>query len=410
MNTETKKHVSLAIMMFMQFMLVAVWWVSLAAWLENMGASGDIKALVLSSMAIGSMASPLIGAFADRYLPAQRVLAIANLLTAALLAAAGFAAGSWWSFAFILLAMLCYMPTWSLTSSIALVHARRELFPRIRMFGTIGWVASGLFSLAAVYGFGVEKFDGTTLPVFCGSAVALLAAALNLNLPNTPPAGAGKRLSLFQILGLDAFWMLNKPDYRLFMLCSILAMISFSMYYSFGSEFLQSCNYEYITLTMNWGQTVELFFLFFATTIIARLGIRWAMAAGLAALTARYLSFWIGGVASIPALYITGILFHGLIFGLFFVGGQIYTDRRAPAALRAQAQGMYSFIIWGLALLAGNFFCRQLIDSYTSVDAAGVKIYDWNTIFGMVTGVAAFTTLFFIFSFKEINENKASTN
>ena len=401
MTTETKKHISLAIMMLMQFMLVAVWWVSLAAYLENMGAGGAVKALVLSSMAIGSMASPVIGAFADRYLPAQRVLAISNLLTAVLLGAAALSSGSAASFVFILLAMLCYMPTWSLTSSIALIHARQELFPRIRMFGTIGWVASGLFSLVAVSVLGIEKFDGTALPLFCGSSIALAAAALNLNLPNTPPNGAGKRLSLTQILGLDAFGMLNDRAYRRFICCSCLAMFAFSMYYSFGSEFLQSCNYKYITLTINWGQTVELFFLFFATTIIARLGLRWAMAAGLAALTARYLSFWLGGVADMPALYITGILFHGLIFGLFFVGGQIYTDRRAPAALRSQAQGMFSFLVWGVALLAGNFVCRRLIDTYTSIDTLGTKTYDWNTVFGVVTVFSALTTLVFIFSFKD---------
>jgi MFS family permease len=318
-----KKSISLAVMMLMQFLLLAVWWVPLAAYLTNMGVSDTLKALVLSSMAIGSIASPMIGAFADRYFPAQKVLAVSNLLAALLLAGAGLADNSVWIFVFIFLAMLCYMPTWSLTSSIAMAHAKPELFPRIRMFGSIGWIASGLFSFVAVNFFGVEKFDGGNLPILCGSVLALVAAALNLTLPDTPSSGRGKKLSARELLGLDAFSLFRDRNYLIFILCSFAAMMAFAMYYTFGSEFLQDRQFRYITITMNWGQAAELFFLFFATTLMMRLGIKKAMLIGLVALGARYLSFYWGGVSGAAAFYIVGVLFHGLIFGLFFVGGQV---------------------------------------------------------------------------------------
>ena len=405
-NSVHKTHISLAIMMLMQFLLLAVWWVPLAAYLTNQGIEGSMKSLILSSMAIGSMASPMIGAFADRYLSAQKVLAISNVLTAILLAGAGFIQNPVLVFVLIFLAMLCYMPTWSLTSSIAMAHAKPELFPRIRMFGSIGWVASGVFSFIAVQFLGVEIFDGSNLPFLCGSGVALVAATLNFTLPDTPPNRKDEKISISNLLGFKAFSLLRDKNYLIFMACSFAAMLAFALYYSFGSEFLQDRQFKYITITMNWGQVAELLFLFFATTIMTKLGIKWAMTIGLIAMIARYLSFYLGGILDMNAFYIIGILFHGLIFGLFFVGGQVYTDKKSPDALRSQAQGMLSFMLWGVALLLGNFLCGNLIHMNTITDAAGNMHYNWNIIFSITTIFSAITLVLFLVFYKQ--EKKSS--
>jgi nucleoside transporter len=337
-------------------------------------------------------------------LSAQKIFAISNLLTALFLFIAGLSNDFTWTFISIFIAMLCYMPTWSLTSSIAMTHAKPELFPRIRMFGTIGWIASGLFSLVAVKFFNVGQFDGSNIPLFCGSGIAVIAALLNFTLPDTPPITSNEKISLRKVLGLDAFLLLRDRNYLIFIACSAAAILSFALYYSFGSEFLQDRQFKYITVTMNWGQVVELFFLFFATTIITRVGLKNALAIGLIALITRYLSFYLGGVFDVNAYYITGILFHGLIFGLFFVGGQIYTDSKAPKALRAQAQGMLSFLIWGIALLVGNFVCGQLISLNKTIDTAGNAVYDWNTIFAITTGFSIIVAILFYLFFKQDKE------
>jgi nucleoside transporter len=406
-NTHLKTHVSLAVMMFMQYLLLAVWWVPMAAYLTNAGIEGGMKALILSSMAIGSMASPIIGALADKYFPAQKVLAVSNLLTALLLAGTGFTQNPVVVFVLIFVAMICYMPTWSLTGSIAMTHATPELFPRIRMFGSIGWVVSGLFSLLAVQ-CGVELFDGGHLPFLCGSGLALIAAALNFTLPDTPPGGKTGRLSIRELLGLDALSLFRDKNYVLFMAFSFAAMLPFTLYFSFGSEFLLDRQFKYITVTMNWGQVAELVFLFFATTIMTKLGIKKAIVIGIAAMVARYLAFYWGVLTDVNAWYIIGILFHGLIFGLFFVGGQVYTDKKAPNALRAQAQGMLSFILWGIAFICGNFICGRLITVNTTVDAAGTTVYNWAPIYAVTTAFTVIVSLLFIVFFKQEKDEPQS--
>lgn len=91
MNTLTTKQgigtkVQLCTMMFMQYMLSAVWWVPLAAYLSHtLKLEVYQVSLVLSAMAIGAMASSFIGAIADRYFAAEKILAVLNILTGAFL-------------------------------------------------------------------------------------------------------------------------------------------------------------------------------------------------------------------------------------------------------------------------------------------------------------------------------------
>lgn len=385
----------LRLMMFMQYLLFAVWWVPLAAYLTNLNVGELQKTLILSSMAIGSMASPVLCALADRRFSAQKVLAVSNIVTGILLILAGFVTSPPLLLVIVLLAMVFYMPSWSLVSSIAMAHSAPETFPRIRLFGTIGWVASGVFSLIAMKAFGFENFDGSATPFLVGGVLAVLTAIQNFSLPDTPPQKNSGKQSVLMLLGFNSLSMLKNKEYAVFMVCSLLAMIPFSLYMSFGSEFLLSTGFKYITITMNWGQAAEIIFLFFTTTIIAKLGIKKAMILGLVAIVVRYLVFMIGFDESLHTLYFIGILVHGLIFGLFFVGGQVYTERIAPTALKSQAQGLLSFLIWGVGLFIGNMVSGTLISSYTING-----VYDWGMIFGVTTCFSVAVLLIFMIVFK----------
>jgi len=398
-NSQTKKGVfiKLGIMMFMQFMLFAVWWVPFAAYLNNLAHLEVWQvSLILSSMAIGSMAAPLVGVLADRYVASEKLLAGLNLLVAVFLFLAVQQTGFTGLMITVCLAMLCYMPSWSLTSSIAMTHVSSEQFPRIRILGTIGWVSSGLFSLAAIHIFKVQVFDGTVLPLYCGAGAAFVAALINLTIPKTPPTAAVSiKYTVADILGLKVISTLKNKHFNRFILITFLSVIPFALFYNFGSQFLANNDYKYITVTLNWGQVAELFFLFITTAILVKFGFKKTLLFGLLAMLVRYLSLYSGIVLGQQWLYIIGILTHGLIFGLFFVAGQVYTDKSVPQEFKAQAQGFLSFITWGVGIFVGNLISGWMIDYFKVGDQT-----NWSLLYLIASVASVLLTVLLVLFFK----------
>jgi nucleoside transporter len=375
-------------------MMYAVWWVPLAAYLTNLGVGSTEKALILSSMAFGSILSPVAGMMADRFFAGQKVLAGLNIINAIMLFLAGTTNNPDFLFICLLIAMLGYMPSWGLTSSISMAHLSSEEFPKVRVFGSVGWVASGLFSIIFIKIFNIG-FDGTNIPFYCGAGVSLLAAFTNLAIPDTPPAAKGKKISAIEIFGLGTLKMMKERNFALFIIFSFLSMIPFAMYYSFFSEFLLHINTKYISVTMNWGVLAEMGFLLLVPPAIKKFGLRKTMTFGLVALVIRYLALYAGGAIGQSWMYYIGILIHGLIFGFFYVGGQIYIDKKAPAELKSQAQGFIFLVTYGIGLLIGNFICAHIIEYFRMEDGN-----NWNGIWGVTTILSVITLVLFALLFK----------
>ncbi|WP_346864406.1 MFS transporter [uncultured Draconibacterium sp.] len=384
----------LSLMMLLQYMMYAVWWVPLAAYLTNLEVSSFEKSLILSSMAIGCLVSPVVGMFADRFFAGQKVLAVLNGINAVMLFLAATTNNPDILFICLLIAMLGYMPSWSLTSSIAMYHLPSEQFPKVRVFGSIGWVVSGIFSIVFIKLLHID-FDGTHIPFYCGAGVSIVAVITNLFLPNTPPLAKKQKVSVIDAFGLRTMELMRDRNFALFIIFSFLSMIPFAMYFSFFSEFLLNINTKYISVTMNWGVLAEMGFLLLVPVAIKKFGLRKVMILGLVALVVRYLSFYTGGAIHQSWMYYVGILVHGLIFGFFYVGGQIYIDKKAPAELRSQAQGFIFLVTFGAGLLIGTFICSEIINTYKN--EAG---YNWNAIWGIVTLSSIALLLLFILFFK----------
>lgn len=402
-------RIKLSAMMFLQFMLFAVWFVPLAAYAQSMGVKGAMLSLIMSSMAIGCLVSPVVGMIADRHFSSQKVLATLNALCAGLLFVAARVTDPTLLFFVLLGAMLCYMPSWGLTSAIALSNSPAEKFPQIRVFGSLGWVASGLFGLVAVKVFGVAQFDGTALPFYSGAGACALAAVLALFIPDTPPPSKGQPASLMDALGLRSFSLMKNFNFALFILISTLVMVPFSIYFNYGSVFLADKGFEYITGTMNWGQVAEMFFMLMIPLALRKMGVKKSMLLGLIALVVRYVAFWLGGTLDMTSLYFVAILVHGLIFGFFFVGGQIYIDTFAPDSLKAQAQGFIFLMTFGVGMLIGTFFNGDLIARNATeerVDGVLKIVYNWDQIWIVNTAISVVLLIAFAMIFKDASAKK----
>ena len=210
---------------------------------------------------------------------------------------------------------------------------------------------------------------------------------------------------------MRALGLLKSGNFAFFMLVSMIAMIPFTMYFSFGSQFFMSQGFTLATATMSWGQVAEMFIMLLVPIALTRYGAKWAITAGLGALVVRYVAFLAGGTLGQPWLYYIAILIHGAIFGLLIVGGQVYVDKKAPPEIKAQAQGLVGLLLFGVGMLIGTFASEHLINMYTAetmVDNVMKEVTNWNTVWFIMTALSAVLTAGFWLLFRDDVLKKAA--
>jgi MFS family permease len=95
-------------------------------------------------------------------------------------------------------------------------------------------------------------------------------------------------------------------------------------------------------------------------------------------------------------LYI-GIILHGICYDFFFVMGQVYIDQKAPSALRAAAQGLMTFLTYGIGMFVGSLVCGRIVDLYAKSSPGGGILHDWRSIW-MVPAIASAVVLIFFWA------------
>lgn len=359
-------------MMFVQFFVWGSWYVTAPNYLGTIGFTAGDFGWTYSVGPIASVISPFfVGMIADRFFPAQRVLAALHILGGLIvLYATTLMKGATPSPDMINLVLfghtLTYFPTLALTNTLAMKNMTdsEKEFPAIRVWGTIGWIAAGL----ALTFLGMEK-NISMFYLTAGSGIFL--GLYSLTLPHTPPVREGS-ISARQILGLDALALFKNRSYLLFMLASFLVCIPLSFYYQITSRMVEMTGMP-IGQTMTYGQMSEIFFMLVMPFFFARLGVKWMLGAGMLAWVIRYALFAFGAPSQIRWMIILGIVIHGICYDFFFVTGQIYTDQVAPNRIRSQAQGLLVLFTLGLGMLIGAQIAGVVEGRYTpqaSRDAA----------------------------------------
>ncbi len=400
-------RVKLSAMMFLQFMMLPVWLIPLYPYVQALPGGEKWAMWCGMMMGLGTFASPLVGMFADRFLNAEKVLAICNFVNAVFLAACFFTTDPALIFVLLLAGTCCYMPTWGLTATIAMKNSTTEAFPQIRVFGSLGWVASAVFSIVGTKYFGIKNFDTTAWIFVSGAIAAALGGLLAFALPPTEPSAKGTPMSITDALGLKAFVLFKDVRFLVFGVLIFLAMVPFQWYNAYNGMYLKESGFQYLTLTMNLGQVGEICFMLLIPFIIRKFGYKWAMVIGLGALSFRYACFYASAVCGYAALDFGGILIHGLIFGLLVVGAQMYVNDTAPAELRNQAQGLINLLTCGIGVFASNFVFEKLLNANKVVakDAATVT-HDWQAPFLIALVSAVVLTVLMAALFRP--QNKAT--
>lgn len=384
----------LSVMMFLQFFIWGAWYVTVGQYMATSEMRLELSiGWIYTVGPIAAILSPLfVGFIADRYFSSERVLGVLHIVggIAMLLAPqmAQLSAGMWaetragmedtsvaadWFIvaahipfiAIILLHMLCYMPTLGLTNSIAFhnIQNQEKQFPVIRVFGTIGWIVAGL--IVSVW----LSADETAIPLYTAGVAAILLGIYSFTLPHTPPPAKGKAVSIRELFGLDAMALMKERAFLVFIAASLLVCIPLAAYYAFAQLYVNHAGFHSPAGVMTFGQMSEILFMLLMPLFFVRFGVKWMLLVGMGAWVLRYGLFAVGAPDGVAWMIMMGILLHGICYDFFFVTGFIYTDKKAPKAIRAQAQSFLVLVTQGIGLGLGAQIMQRVFNATAQPNA-----------------------------------------
>jgi nucleoside transporter len=373
-TTPTTK---LSIMMFLEYVIWGSWLPLLALYLGDvLGFSGSEIGWIFATPAIACIVALFVGGqLADRVMSTEKLLAGLHAIGGVAMFALAFQATFWSFFTIMLFYQLAYIPTMSLTNAICFHHAKdaRMDFGRIRLWGTIGWIAASwpfVFILAGKTGPALESALASIFVV--AGITSFVMAAFSLMLPPTPPV----RESGAANAPLEAIRFLAVPAFLVLFIVTFMDALVHQAYFQFTSPFLERAGLaaNWIMPAMSIGQIAEIATMAILGTVLGRLGWRATLGIGIAAHALRFFVYAIGD----PLWLMVAInVVHGMCYAFFFAAVYIFVDEHFPKDSRASAQGLFNLLILGLGPFAGSLIWGGLADRLRT--AAGDV--DFTTLF-----------------------------
>ena len=403
-------------MMFLQYALWGAWLPVTARYLSattsegGLGFSGSEIGMILGlAGSIGAIAAPFIaGQIADRYFSTERILGLLVTAGGAVkwITAHQTEYGAWLVLSIIY--SVLYMPTLALSNSITFSHIDNQEndFPKIRVWGTIGWiVASWVFPMVWLqqglhfqwmppFIVGTEVPDVTSRLAdalkFSG-IISVSYGAFCLLLPHTPP----KRDATEKLAFKKAFELFKKSSFTVLVIASLAVSVIHQIYFLQTGPFLSHIGIldSQIGPAMTIGQFAEILTMAYLGFFLKRLGFHKVISIGVAAYCMRYAIF---GTGSFPVwIMVVSQAFHGFCYAFFFAAAYIYVDKLADEDVRHSAQTVFGIIILGGGPVIGGWLSGYLQNIYT-LDG----VFNYSDFWYSLSLIGLITTLFFYFSFQ----------
>jgi len=363
-------------MSFLQFFVWGAWLITIGTYCLNAkGWTFPQFGAIFSTLALSSLFMPAItGIIADKWLNAEKLYGILHICYGLILLYVPKVDNPDTLFYVILGAMICYMPTISLSNSVAYHILKREgfdvvkVFPPIRVWGTIGFIV-------AMWVTNLTGSKANANQFIIAAIFAIILGLYAFTLPKCPPQKTiSKNASWTEQLGLSAFKLLGNYKMALFFIFSMFLGAALQLTNMYGDSFVDnfkntpeyanSLVVKYSTILMSVSQISETLFILTIPFFLKKFGIKKVMLISMIAWVLRFGLFAYGNPADGLWMIVLSNIVYGMAFDFFNISGSLFIETNTSSQIRSSAQGLFMMMTNGVGAWMGSQFSGIIIGEY----------------------------------------------
>ena len=411
-------------MMLLQIFIWGAWLPLIFGYLPTLGFSPLEQSWILNAFPVAAIIGLFFSnQFADRNFAAEKFLSFSHLIGGLSMFGLTMTTDFWPFLILMWVHCLFYVPTISITNSIAFAHMKDPAseFGPIRMGGTLGWILAAwpfafilvdwaavraaepdglieLIGIALGSGLTGDELRAATPWTFRVAGIASLAlAAYSLFLPHTS-ASKARGESMDKLAWLEAAKLLKHPFILVLWIVTLADSFVHNAFFNWAAVFFGS---DAVGIPGNWimpvmsiGQVAEIVTMIVLGTVLKKLGWRITMMVGVLGYALRFAVFaWFPEMT----LFIVLVnLVHGICYAFFFATVYIFVDAYFPADVRSSAQGLFNVMILGVGALIANSICPWLLQTVYTADG----VTDFKSMFMIPMTISILAALLLAFGFR----------
>jgi len=403
-NTLMGIKFRLIVMNFLEFFVWGSWLISMGGYMfVTLHFTGKQVGNIYGTMGVASLFAPgLLGIVADRWISAQKLLGACHLIGAGLLLWASTVKDYDTLYYIMLLNAVVYMPTIALNNTVSYIVLEKKgfdiikIFPPIRVWGTVGFIA-------AMWAVDLAGWTVSPMQLYVSAGSGIFLGLYAFTMPDCPPVKTTEKKTFASSLGLDAFVLFRTERMAIFFVFAMFLGAALQITNAFGLPFLNDFGKDYAdsfavrhpNLLTSVSQISETLFILTIPFFLSRFGIKRVMLMSIFAWVFRFGLFAIGNPGSGFIFLLLSMIVYGMAFDFFNISGSLFIERETPITIRASAQGLFMIMTNGIGAWLGTKGAGWIVDHFT---VNGIK--DWHSIWLVFSGYALVLGLIFPFAFR----------
>ena len=435
------KHIKLRliVMNILQWAIWGAYLTSMGNYLVQVGLGPKIGLFYAMQGIVSIFMPALMGIVADKWLGATKTLALCQFIAGAAMLGAGLYAASVESgaiaagmkvaemFSFPLFMSLYtvsvafYMPTIALSNSAGYGILEQngydtvKDFPPIRVFGTVGFIASMWIMNFCKTSAGTS-FQFTYHQFIISGVIGLVLVLYCFTLPKIRKAETQGQ-SLMDALGLSAFKLFRDRQMAIFFIFSMLLGVALQITNGYATpfishfqgleEFAESWGAKNATAIYSISQIAETLGILLIPFAMKKFGIKNVMLIAMLAWVLRFGLFGLGDTGSGVWMLILSCIVYGVAFDFFNISGSLYVNERTSGSVQNSAQGLFMLMTNGIGATVGTLSAQAIVNHFTYSETVMVNgeemvftMGDWSTCWYIFAGYALVVAILFFILFK----------